>query len=138
MAKKGVYVAAGSKPQYWAFGDRFRFLITGDESGGSYSALEVVVTPDNGPGPHTHSDAEEQFYVLEGTLTFQVGDQTFQASAGDFIHIPRGTVHSFTNSHLPAKLLAIYAPAGDEKLFLDHGQLIGEHPAPATPDGADE
>ena len=54
-------------------------------------------------------------------LTYQVGEQTIHASAGDFIHIPRGTVHSFKNGRLPAKLLAIFAPAGAEKLFQETG-----------------
>src|SRR5262249_7420477 len=64
---------------------------------------------------------EESFYLLQGTLTVQAGGRTFQASPGDFIHIPRGTVHSFRNhGKVDAKALVIVSPAGPaglEKFF---------------------
>ncbi len=52
--------------------------MTGAESGGSYFTLEVSVAPGGGPPPHIHHLEEEQFYVLEGELTFQVGGQSFR------------------------------------------------------------
>jgi hypothetical protein len=56
-------------------------------------------------------------------LTYSIGDRTFQASAGDFIHIPRGSVHWFTNGPQPSRLLATFAPAGIEEFFW----TVGEH-----------
>ena len=65
-------------------------------------------------------------YVLEGELTYQVGGQTIHASAGDFIHIPRGTVHSFLNGSAPAKLLATFSPASAEMEFHAVAQPIDD------------
>jgi quercetin dioxygenase-like cupin family protein len=133
MQNKIVYVAANTAEAFWVFGAIFRFLITGEESGGSSSTMECVVIPDTGPGPHIHPNEEEQFYILEGELTFRVGDQTIHASTGDFIHIPRGTIHSFKNGSRPAKLLATFTPAGAEKLFQEVSKPVVEGPTPIIP-----
>jgi len=37
-----------------------------------------------GPGAHSHEANEELFYVIEGTMTFLVGDQQVDAAAGTF------------------------------------------------------
>src|SRR3954454_2610781 len=78
-------------------GDVYRFLATGEDTNGKYALWEAIVPPGGGPPPHTHSREEEGFYVLEGEITFQVGDQRLVASAGTFANLPVGTRHSFKN-----------------------------------------
>jgi quercetin dioxygenase-like cupin family protein len=107
----------------------------GTESGGSYLTLIVDVAPHAGPPPHVHHLEEEQFYVLGGELTFSVGDRTFQVSTGDFIHIPRETVHSFRNGPAPSRILATFSPAGIEGFFREVGEPVkdrSESPPPVT------
>jgi uncharacterized cupin superfamily protein len=42
----------------------------------------LVVEPGRtGPGPHAHEANEELFYVLDGTMSFQVGEQVVDAAA---------------------------------------------------------
>jgi quercetin dioxygenase-like cupin family protein len=119
--------------RYRVIGDLLSFLVTGEETDGRYTTLETLVAPGGGPGPHVHADEEESFYVLQGSLTISIGDQTFQASSGDFVHIPRGTVHALKNGDTPAKLLATYTPAGPEQVFLELGELVdGQLPDPWT------
>jgi len=56
--------------------------------------------------------------LLQGTLTVQVGGKTLNASAGDFVHLPRGIAHSFRNTGgVDAKFLVVVTPAGLEKFF---------------------
>ncbi len=124
MANSIVCVPTKTGQAYWFMGDMFTFLVTGEESGRSYFTMEISVVPGNGPGPHIHHLEDEQFYILEGNLTYWVGDQTFQVSAGDFIHIPRGTVHAFKNGISPAKLLVTFSPAGIEKFFQEVGEPV--------------
>lgn len=107
------YVPAGTGPLYWGPGDRVTFLVTGAESGGACFITEVMAPPGGGPPPHIHHHQEESFYLLEGTLSIQAAGRTFQASSGDFVHIPRGTVHSFRNDgSADAKMLLTISPAG--------------------------
>src|SRR6266699_3588734 len=107
------YVPAGTGPMYWGPGDKVTFLVTGAQSGGACFILEAMAPPGGGPPPHVHHHEEESFYLLEGTLTIQAAGQTFRALPRDFVHIPRGTVHSFSNDgKVDAKALVVVSPAG--------------------------
>jgi mannose-6-phosphate isomerase-like protein (cupin superfamily) len=78
-------------------GDVYRFLATGEETNGKYAMWEAIVPPGGGPPPHVHSREEEGFYILEGEITFTVGDERVVAKAGMFANMPVGTPHSFKN-----------------------------------------
>jgi mannose-6-phosphate isomerase-like protein (cupin superfamily) len=56
-------------------GDVYRFLATGEETNGKYAMWEAIVPPGGGPPPHVHSREEEGFYILEGEITIQIGDE---------------------------------------------------------------
>lgn len=124
MSNEFVYLRANTGEAYWVMGDMFTYLVTGEESGGSYFTLIADVGPYGGPPPHVHHLEEEQFYVLEGELTFSVGHQTIQVKAGDFVHIPRETVHSFKNGPTPSRLLVTFSPAGIEGFFREAGEPV--------------
>ena len=125
MSNKFVYVPAKTGQAYWVMGDLFTYLVTGEESGGSYFTLEVIVGPGNGPPPHIHHCEEEQFYILEGELTFRVGDQTVQASTGDFVHIPRETVHAFKNGPTACKVTLNNLPCRHRAVLQRSGRTCG-------------
>jgi len=114
------HVPAGTGPAYCGPGDRMTFLITGAETGGAFFMAEVSVAPGGGPPPHIHSREDESFYVQQGTLAVQVGDKALNVSAGDFVHMPRGTAHSFKNlGNETAKLLMVATPAGIDSYFAE-------------------
>src|SRR5689334_20933984 len=101
-------------------GDIYRFLATGAETDGKYALWEAIVPPGGGPPPHIHSREEEGFYVLEGEITFQLGEDRFVAQAGTFANMPVGSLHSFTNaSGKSARMLISVAPAGIEQMFFE-------------------
>ena len=134
-ANKFQFIPADTGEAYWVMGGLFTYLVTGAESGGSYFTLIVDVGPEAGPPPHIHHLEEEQFYVLDGELTYSVGHQTFDVSTGDFIHIPRGIVHSFKNGSRPSRLLATFSPAGIEGFFREAGDPVDDRlksPPPVT------
>ncbi len=129
-----LYVAAESGPAYWGPGDRYTFLVTGAQSGGSYFILEAFVPPGGGPPPHYHEREEECFYLLEGSVTLTIGGQAVQADPGDFVHIPRRTVHSFCNNGATvARMLAIFSPAGMEGWFLAAYEPAPDRTTPPPP-----
>jgi quercetin dioxygenase-like cupin family protein len=109
-------VATG--PAYWGPGDRYTFLVTGEESGGAYFAMEAYVPPGGGPPPHIHSREDETFYVLEGQIEVLLGEETIVAGSGDFVNVPRGTVHCFRNTGSEtARMVLTFTPAGIEGFF---------------------
>jgi mannose-6-phosphate isomerase-like protein (cupin superfamily) len=115
-------------------GDVYRFLATGADTNGRYALWEAIVPPGGGPPLHVHSREEEGFYVLEGEITFTVGDKRLVASAGMFANMPVGTPHSFKNeSGTPAKMLISVAPAGLEQMFFEFGVPLAEGSMSALP-----
>jgi len=120
-------------------GDVHRFLATGEDTNGKYALWEAIVPPGGGPPPHVHSREEEGFYVLEGEITFRVGEERIVASAGMFANMPVGTPHSFKNeSSKPAKMLISLAPAGLEKMFFEFGVPLPEGATTALPPTKEE
>ena len=108
-------------------GDVYRFLATGEDTGGRYAMWEALVPPGGGPPPHVHSREEECFYVLEGEIMFMVNGQRMAATAGTFANMPVGTPHSFKNeSGRPAKMILTVAPAGLEQMFFECGAPLAE------------
>ncbi|CAN5479358.1 hypothetical protein BH11PLA2_BH11PLA2_47670 [soil metagenome] len=108
-------------------GDVYRFLATGEDTNGKYAIWEAIVPPGGGPPPHSHSREEEGFFILEGEITFQIGDQRIFATAGMFANMPVGTSHSFKNeSDRPAKMLISVAPAGLEQMFFEVGVPVAQ------------
>jgi mannose-6-phosphate isomerase-like protein (cupin superfamily) len=92
------------------------FLADGEESGNRYSVSIWWLDPERpGPGAHSHENNEELFYVIEGTLTFLVGDRHVEATAGTFLRVPAGVTHDFENRTAGrAGTLNVFIPGGFE------------------------
>ena len=92
------------------------FLADGAESGDRYCASIWYVSPHRcGPGAHSHADHEELFYVVEGTMTFLVGEQHIDAPAGSFLRVPAGVTHDFeNNTPYRAGVFNVFIPGGFE------------------------
>ena len=115
-------------------GDVYRFLALGKDTNRKYAMWEAIVPPGGGPPPHVHRREEEGFYVLEGEITFTVGDKRIVATAGMFANMPVGTPHSFKNeSSKPAKMLISIAPAGLEQMFFEFGVPVAQGATTAPP-----
>lgn len=120
-------------------GDVYRFLATGDDTNGKYALWEAIVPPGGGPPPHIHSREAEGFYILEGEITFQIGEERVVATTGMFANMPIGTSHSFKNeSNLPAKMLITVAPAGLERMFFECGVPVEQGATTAPPPTKEE
>jgi mannose-6-phosphate isomerase-like protein (cupin superfamily) len=80
--------------------------------------MEALVPPGGGPPPHIHTREDETFYLLEGEIEFLLGEQLIVAGPGDFVNVPRGTVHRFQNTGTEsARLVLTFTPAGIERWF---------------------
>ena len=108
----------GTGPMFLGPGDTYTFLATTAETDGAYFVLEGLVPPDAGPPPHIHHDQVETFYIVEGQLEVMVDGQVREAKAGDFLHVSKGSPHSFINrSRASAKIIATFVPAGNAERF---------------------
>jgi quercetin dioxygenase-like cupin family protein len=98
--------------------DRINVLLREADSDGAVSVMDNAVAAEFGGPPLHHHDFDEAFYVLEGELTFQLGDDVFTRGPGELAFAPRGAHHTFANlSGAPARQLLVCTPAGFERYF---------------------
>ena len=97
---------------------RPKVLLRSEETQGNVSVIANVVPPRwDGPPLHHHA-FDESFYVLDGELTFQLGDELATAGPGAFVLAPAGAHHTLANlSTDSASYLLICTPAGFERYF---------------------
>jgi len=109
------------------------FKAVGADTHGHLGLFENLIQP-GGTAPilHIHRHMEEMFYVLDGEVEIQVGNQTVTGQPGAFVLVPRGTPHTFTNRGTkPAKLLIMFCPALErEKYFEGLAELLKDGQTP--------
>jgi len=99
-------------------GGSITFKLRGHETQGGLLALETVAAPGEGPPMHTHADEDEFLYVLEGRFQFRLDDESSEGPAGMCMYIRRGVPHTWRNTGGgPARMLAVFTPAGMERFF---------------------
>jgi quercetin dioxygenase-like cupin family protein len=105
-------------------GDTYTILISGEETAGRYTLIDMHVPTGGGPPPHRH-DFEEMFSVLDGAVEVTLRGEKQTVSAGETINIPANAPHVFTNSSpQPARLLCTCSPPGQEKFFAEVGTRV--------------
>ena len=112
-------------------GDTYTILLSGMDTAGRFTLIDMHVPPGGGPPPHRH-DFEETFILLDGELqaTFR-GEQQILRS-GETIHIPANAPHQFHNaSSQPVRLLCICSPAGQEEFFKELGTAVATRTSPS-------
>ncbi len=101
----------------WWFGALAEIKVTAEQTGGLLSIIEITEPP-NATGPlHVHHREDEAFWILDGDVTFEVGDTTIEANAGDFAFGPRGIPHRYTVGDAGCRMLFIMTPGGFEDLI---------------------
>jgi quercetin dioxygenase-like cupin family protein len=80
---------------FWLLGMLQTIRIGRDDTDGRYGLLEIVVPEGVGSPWHVHPEENEWFYVLDGALTFYVGDARLSLPAGSFGFGPKGVPHTF-------------------------------------------
>ncbi len=104
----------------------------GTHTRGTLGVAEFEVPPHGPtPPPHIHHAHEEVFYVLEGELEFLAGVETVRASAGTFVMVPIGALHTFSNpTDRPARFLNTFTPPLYIGYFEEISKLIQAGVAP--------
>jgi quercetin dioxygenase-like cupin family protein len=117
------HLAAGEgQPMSWLTA-AFRLKASGEQIG----LIELEASPGVEPPMHVHHNEDEWYYVLDGEVTFHVGDAVYRGQPGSLAFLPRSVPHTSTIETPSAAMLLLNAPGGFERMF----EL-----APTTPDQA--
>jgi mannose-6-phosphate isomerase-like protein (cupin superfamily) len=117
------------------------YLAIGDTTHGQFGLYRWDFTgPPSGPDPHIHRSISESFFILAGTVRLYDGARWIDATAGDFLFVPEGGVHAFSNeSGRPASMLLLFAPGAPRERYFEglaglggmtdeqRGQFFEEH-----------
>lgn len=74
------------------------FKATGANSDGRMELAVLPVGYGFGPPLHIHDVQEDSFYIVDGVITAQLGDDLVELGPGDFATAPPGVPHTFTNT----------------------------------------
>jgi mannose-6-phosphate isomerase-like protein (cupin superfamily) len=77
----------------------------------------IEIAPGRELESHVHREEDDAFYILEGEMTFVLGDEEVPAPPGTFVLVPPGVEHGFRNDDQtrPVRMLNIHAPAGFDR-----------------------
>jgi len=105
-----------------------RFLVTGEDSGGSVAAFELIVPAAQrlAAPAHSHDHYEETAYGIDGVLIWTVDGTRIEVGPGQALCIPRGAVHRFDNDGgRDVKALCVITPAAiGPRYFRETAEVI--------------
>lgn len=91
--------------------------MSSQSTGGVLAVVECdIPAATAGPPLHTHPGSDETFIVASGTLLVYLDGDVAELDAGELVHIPRGTRHTFaTPPGRGARFLTLHTPGGFEQ-----------------------
>jgi quercetin dioxygenase-like cupin family protein len=123
MDKRAFVVKPEEHKPLRIVGENVAVLADAEKTGGVEIFLQFG--PEGaGPPPHTHP-WDESYYVLEGQVDVLMGDRQITLSAGEFVHLPAGTVHNFRMRSKEAKFLSVTSRPGASRFFADADREVG-------------
>ena len=115
MAMQGVVVQPGEglvTNSRTTPGRFYALKLLGGATGDSIMMFEETVPAGTKSTFHLHHDSDEVAYVLEGEVTFKIGDEVTVGGAGACAFMPRGVPHAWKNSGAETgRVLFLYTPA---------------------------
>jgi len=135
-ATQGYALAHDEGEAFWLLGMLQTVKIGRADTDGRLGLLEIVVPPGLGSPWHVHPEEDEWFYVLDGNLTFYVGEKRIDLTTGGFAFGPKGVPHTFIGAGPnPTRALVGFAPMQFEGFLREVGQAAPARVLPPAHDG---
>ncbi len=129
-----LFVGKDGGEARWWLGALAVIKVTAAETGGLMSIVEVTDPPGSEVPWHVHHREDEGFLLLEGSATFEVGDTTVAARAGDYLFAPRDIPHRYTVGPDGCRMLFILTPGGFENLVIGMSEPAASRTIPPPSD----
>jgi quercetin dioxygenase-like cupin family protein len=115
MAAQGIVVQPGEglvSSSSTTPGRSYALKLLGDATGDSIMLFEETVPAGTKSTFHLHHDSDEVAYVLEGEVTFLIGEEVTVGRAGAYAFMPRGVPHAWKSTgRATGRVLFLYTPA---------------------------
>jgi mannose-6-phosphate isomerase-like protein (cupin superfamily) len=134
----GGYLLTKADDGQLAFGSPHLFKAAAHDTAGRFDFMVATFAPMTGPPLHFHEEQDDTFFVLEGLLTVQAGEEILDLGPGDFLSIPPRMAHTFDNLHNGDDLVRavnVMTPGGLFPMIEDMARVP---PGPEQQDGIEE
>src|SRR5476651_1575992 len=115
-------VPVAERQAYWIGGQRQAVIAGAGQTGKRYALSHSTIAVGGGAAEHHHSREADAFYVIAGSIRFQLEGRVVILNKGDFLHAEPGLKYSF--EVLPpdiCEVLILYAPGGLERFIAEAG-----------------
>jgi quercetin dioxygenase-like cupin family protein len=102
---------------------RYNIKVRSEHTRGRLSQIHVTDEGGAASPMHIHRDYDETYYLIDGEMTFYVGDEQIEAGTGSYNFVPQGVPHAFLVRSERAEFLLTFAPAGLATLRVGQRQL---------------
>src|SRR5919107_3042631 len=93
-----IILSPGEGKEITVSNSKLFLKLPGEATSNKLSITEYELSPKfPGPPPHKHKVFEHAWYILDGNLSIQLGNETSILTKGSFIFIPKMVVHAFAN-----------------------------------------
>lgn len=133
--QKPIVSSPSKDNSYWYIGHLLSVIISSQDTNGAFSLIHGYEIQGLEPPPHTHTKEDESFYLMSGAIDYYVGEDLLEASAGDWVFLPRNIQHSFQVKSDKAEVLIHLSPGGFENYFIEMSEPAKELVIPPKPQG---
>jgi quercetin dioxygenase-like cupin family protein len=110
---------AGQGEQRWFYGGGIhRWLVSPEETGGTFLLFEDAMDAGKRTPLHTHPEADETMYVLQGEILMHLDGADERIAAGGVAVAPRGMPHAFLVTADSTRLLCLQTPGCCQAFYL--------------------
>jgi quercetin dioxygenase-like cupin family protein len=123
----------------WFLGSLATVKLTGADTEGQFSLVEMVGAKGDMPPLHVHHTDDETFLLIEGELSFYVGGQVLRGEPGSMLFAPRGIPHAYRVESETARWRVISSPPAFPEFLLEASvpaktRTLPSEPPTITPD----
>ncbi|GAB3643588.1 cupin domain-containing protein [Spirosoma arcticum] len=105
--------------------------ISGKDTNGQLSLFFGYYVKSDSAPLHVHYEEDEEFYILDGEVLFQVGTERYTLQSGDIIFLPRNIPHTYLVLSETAKMLFMIQPSGKSEAFF---RKMSQLDSPVSPE----
>ena len=100
-------------------GGYFKTLTSPDQTNGTMALVDMTLPRGVEPPPHFHTNEDESFYLLDGSITFHIGCDVIEATKGEAVFAPRMVPHHFVINSASARFLTVITPGKFIEYFME-------------------
>jgi mannose-6-phosphate isomerase-like protein (cupin superfamily) len=115
---EAIVLQPGAGERLTVVGEVVRILADAKATNGACTIMELTVPAGDGPPLHRHHLDDEHFYIVEGTILFEMNGKRVVLGPGGFLRAPRGSRHAFRNVGAgPGRIIVVCTPGGIDGPF---------------------